>query len=80
MTKVTINKYIVADPRVCHGKPTFAGTRVMVWQILEMLAAGESAQDILEEYPTLSQEHIRAALEYAGSLTKENYVILNLAP
>ena len=57
---LTINKYIVADPEICHGKPTFKGTRVMVWQILEMLAAGETVQDILEDFPSIDREHIAA--------------------
>ena len=32
-----LGRYIVANPRICHGKPTFRGTRVIVWQVLEML-------------------------------------------
>jgi len=51
MKRVVINPYIVADPEICHGKPTFAGTRIMVWQILEMLAAGETAKTIREDSP-----------------------------
>ena len=35
-----IGRYIVADPKICHGKPTFRGTRIMVWQVLEMLTRG----------------------------------------
>jgi uncharacterized protein (DUF433 family) len=37
---VELGKYIVADPRVCHGKPTFKGTRIMVFQVLEQVAYG----------------------------------------
>ncbi|OGE04455.1 hypothetical protein A3B51_02870 [Candidatus Curtissbacteria bacterium RIFCSPLOWO2_01_FULL_41_18] len=80
MKKVVINQYIVADPRICHGKPTFRGTRIMVWQILEMLKAGASTKDILKEFPNLNQKYIKAALEYASSLTKEGYVIINTTP
>lgn len=80
MKRVVINQYIVADPRICHGKPTFKGTRVMVWQILEMLKAGESAKDIIEAFPELSTNHIKAALDYASSLTKEGYVVINTQP
>ena len=40
--KVTLGGYIVADPRICHGKPTFKGTRIMVWQVLEDVAEGKS--------------------------------------
>lgn len=37
-----LGKYIVADPGICHGKPTFKGTRIMVWQVLEDVADGRS--------------------------------------
>ena len=80
MREIAINDYIVANPRICHGKPTFKGTRIMVWQILEMLAAGESERGIREAFPSLKPEHIRAALEYASSLTKDHYVVVNTQP
>ena len=68
MTRIKINKYIVADPEICHGKPTFTGTRVMVWQVLDMLAAGENAEEILKDFPSLKRNHIIAALTYAARL------------
>jgi uncharacterized protein (DUF433 family) len=43
---VELGKYIVADPDICHGKPTYKGTRVMVWQVLEALEDGESWDEI----------------------------------
>ncbi|MBU4141525.1 DUF433 domain-containing protein, partial [Patescibacteria group bacterium] len=55
---IIINKYIVANPSICHGKPTFKGTRIMVYLILEMLASGETIEEILEDYPALDREHI----------------------
>lgn len=69
--KVVINKYIVSDPGVCHGKPVFAGTRIMVWQVLEMLEYGRSVNEILKAYPALTGEAVRAALAYATSKVKE---------
>ena len=63
---IAINKYIVADPEICHGKLTFRGTRVMVWQILDMLAAGESINEILADFPSITKKHIMAALNYAA--------------
>jgi len=68
--RVEINKYIVADSEICHGKPTFKGTRVMVWQILEMLEGGMNADEIIEDFPSLNKKHIRAALHYAADLTR----------
>lgn len=78
--KVIINKYIIADPQICHGKPTFKGTRVMVWQVLEMLKDGLGEKEIFEAFPQLTKKHIKAALEYAASLTKEGYAIINTQP
>lgn len=40
--RVELGRYIVADPEICHGKPTFKGTRIMVWQVLEDVAEGRS--------------------------------------
>lgn len=79
MAKLTLNKHIVADPAVCHGKPVFKGTRVMVWQVLEMLSQGEQKEQILRAFPHLTATHIRSALAYASTLTRENYVIINTA-
>lgn len=77
MKRVLVNKYIVADPAICHGKPTFAGTRIMVWQVLEMLAAGETQENIFKAFPSLEKQHVEAALGYASSITRESYVIIN---
>jgi uncharacterized protein (DUF433 family) len=45
--RIELGQYVVADPEVCHGKPTFKGTRIMVWQVLDALARGESADQIV---------------------------------
>ena len=80
MKRVEINQYIVADPEICHGKPTFKGTRVMVWQVLEMLKGGASKKEITRAFPRISNLHIKAALDYASSLTREGYVVINTQP
>lgn len=66
MKAVKINDAIVADPSVCHGQPTFIGTRIMVWQILELLQEGETEQSIKAAYPSLPKDATKAALEYAS--------------
>jgi len=66
--------HISVDPNVCHGKPCVAGTRVMVSVILENLAAGHTVEEILESYPTLTVEAVRAALAYAAELARERPV------
>jgi len=79
--RIIINKYIVADPEICHGKPTFNGTRIMVWQVLEMFASGESIEDIQNAFITpLTREQIAAALQYASTLTRNNYVVVDTHP
>jgi len=61
-------RWIVADPEICHGKPIFKGTRILVSDILELVAAGESSEKIVEEYPSLSKDMIREALEYSSRI------------
>ena len=78
MRTIEINEYIVANPEICHGKPTFKGTRVMLWQVFERLAAGESIEEILESYPSLTKKHIEAALRFvAEKLSGERFVPFN---
>jgi len=76
--RIEINKYIVVDSEICHGKPTFKGTRIMVWQILEMLEAGTPIKEIITAFPTrLTKNHIKAALHYAGVIARsgDNVVV-----
>lgn len=62
-----LGRYIVADPRICHGKPTFRGTRIMVWQVLEMLAEGLAWETIIEEcHDSISKEAIAEAIRLSG--------------
>ena len=61
-----IEQYIWRRPDICHGKPCFKGTRMMVHMVLEMLEGGASFEEIMERYPDLSPNHIKAALEYAA--------------
>ena len=74
--RTEINDYIVADTEICHGKPTFKGTRVIVSDIIELVAVGWSAERIIDQYPSLNEEMIRAALEHAARVIsrKEHYV------
>ena len=68
--------YISVDPDVCHGKACIKGTRVMVTVILDNLAAGLDAGEIVESYPTVSREAVQATLLYAAELAKERVVLL----
>jgi uncharacterized protein (DUF433 family) len=62
-----LGKYIVADPKICHGKPTFRGTRIMVWQILEMLARGDDWDTIIINWGgRINKEQIAEAITVAS--------------
>ena len=67
---------ISIDPRVCFGKPTVRGTRIWVSLILDLLAGGMTMGDMLEEYPQLTTEDIRAAIAYGAEMSRERYVVL----
>lgn len=61
-----ITALIETRPGVRSGKPCFTGTRITVYDVLEYLAAGMSAEQIVEDFPELQLEHVRAALEFAA--------------
>ena len=61
---------IVSNPKIMVGKPVIKGTRITVELILEKLAAGQTIEQILEDYPHLTREGIRAAKEHP-QLTSE---------
>jgi uncharacterized protein (DUF433 family) len=66
-----MNERITVDPNICHGQACVKGTRIPVHQIVHMLANGDSIDDLLREYPSLTREDILACLDYAGSLAEE---------
>ena len=65
-----MHERIELNPLVCHGKPVIKGTRVMVSTILGALAAGDSAEMILEDYPNIDRDDIAAALAFASDLSQ----------
>jgi uncharacterized protein (DUF433 family) len=62
---------ISIDPNICHGQACVKGTRIPVHQIVGMLANGDTVEDLLSEYPSLSREDIMACLAYAADLAEE---------
>ena len=62
--------YIVSTPGVLHGKPRLKDTRIPVSLILGYLAAGQTTQQIIEEFPDVRPEHIAACLDYARDLSE----------
>ncbi|GIV85519.1 MAG: hypothetical protein KatS3mg052_2526 [Candidatus Roseilinea sp.] len=65
---------ISINPNVCHGRPCIKGTRIWVSLIVDNLAEGVSEQELLEAYPQLTVEDIRAALAYAAEMTRERVI------
>ena len=65
---------IVIDPNVCFGKPCIKGTRIWVSLILDFLASGETAEQILEAYPQLIADDIRAAIAYGAEVARERVI------
>ena len=63
-----MNERIEINPSVCHGKPVIRGTRVLVSQLLGALAGGDSVNDIMMDYPSITSEDISAVFAFAGSL------------
>ncbi len=62
---------ISIDPRICHGQACIKGKRIPVHQIVRMLANGDTIDDLLREYPSITREDIFACLDYAAALAEE---------
>lgn len=68
---------ITVSPEQCGGRPCIRGLRVRVRDVLDLLAAGASRQEILEDYPYLEDEDITAALEFA--VKQSDHPVLRVA-
>ena len=69
-------EFVTVDPAVCHGRACITGTRIMVSVVLDNLAAGLTADEIVHSYPSLSREAIQAAIAYAAELGRERVVAM----
>jgi uncharacterized protein (DUF433 family) len=72
-----MNERIAVDRQICSGKPVIRGTRIMVKNILGMVAGGYTMERILQAYPELTKEDVSAALEYAAEVVAEEQVFAN---
>lgn len=70
---------IVIDPNVCNGRPTIRGTRITAQTVLEFLAAGDSVEDVLAEYPSLTREDVLACLDYGARLLSHRFTLERIA-
>jgi uncharacterized protein (DUF433 family) len=62
---------ISISPNICHGQACVKGTRIPVHQIVRMLANGDTVEDLVAEYPSLTRKDIMACLDYAAELAEE---------
>jgi uncharacterized protein (DUF433 family) len=70
---------IIIDPNICNGVPTIEGTRITAQTVIEFLSAGDSVDDVLEEYPTLRREDVLACLDYSARLMKHHFSVQAVA-
>lgn len=73
MERRLIGRYIVTDPEICHGTPTFRGTRIMVSHVLEQVAEGMAWEAIIQEWHgSITREAIAEAVRLAGQAFLEH--------
>lgn len=80
MTRDDLLKRISIKSSVCFGKPCIRGTRIWVSLILDFLAGGSSTKDLLESYPQLTEEDIRACIAYGAEMARDRYLDLPEEP
>ena len=75
-TKHELLDRISIDPNICFGKPCVKGHRIWVSLILDMLATGMSHEEILADYPGLTDADLRACIAYGSEMSRERFVDL----
>ncbi|MBD2303545.1 DUF433 domain-containing protein [Nostoc sp. FACHB-190] len=66
-------------PDICNGRPVIANTRITVQTVMEFLGAGDSIEEILQEYPSLEREDIYACMQFAAKLMANHYEVRKIA-
>jgi uncharacterized protein (DUF433 family) len=74
-----MSERIVFHPDICNGRPVVRGTRITAQTVIEFLAAGDSVEDVLAEYPGLTREDVQACLDYASRLMGNHYSVVPVA-
>lgn len=70
--KMDYHKIIIRDPQICGGQPVIRNTRVPLHTILASLASGDSVDDILKDFPSLTKDDIEAVIAFAASSAQED--------
>lgn len=71
-----MSERIITNPDICNGRPVIHGTRIAVQTVLEFLAAGDSIEEVLEEYPNLKREDVQACLDYASRVMGNHFSVV----
>ena len=66
---------IVIDPAILNGKPSIRGTRISVQTVMEFLSNGDSVEEVLENYPTLTRYDVLACLRFAANMMQHRFVV-----
>ena len=74
-----MEKRISLNPDICNGRPVITGTRIPIHTILEFLGAGDTIDEVLEEYPSISREDVFACLQFASKLMANHFEIQKVA-
>jgi len=75
-----LSERIVVNPKILGGKPVIRGTRIPVYLILELLSAGYNFKRIVRAYPSLTEEDIKAAVNYAVQIVKNEEAFEYVVP
>ncbi len=70
--------YIIRDSAICGGEPVFQGTRVTLKTVLASLSEGASNEEILQDFPSLTEQHIRAAIAFAATSAQEDLPLMGI--
>jgi uncharacterized protein (DUF433 family) len=70
---------VVIDSDICNGQPVIRGTRIAAHTVLEFLAAGDSIDDVLAEYPSITREDVLACIEFSAELMTHQFSLRNVA-
>lgn len=68
-----LNERIFRDPKICGGQPVFKGTRVLLRTVLASLADGDTAEEIVKEFPSITVEDVSAAIAFAAASASEDF-------
>jgi len=69
------SQYILRDPKICGGEPVIKGTRVTIRTILASLAEGATIEEILKDFPTITEQDVRAVIAFAAASAEEDLPI-----